>query len=206
MKISNEHLDILIEVINIGVGKAANILNQMVNEKIKLSVPSVKVLTLQEFYNSMPLHGSPFLSSVSLTFKSDFAGSCELIFSTEGASKLVTMFSDKDDLDEDEFNEMKQSTLAEIGNIVLNSLIGTISNLLSQKFIYTTPKYAEGTIQDLYKSSVYAKSTYILIAETNFEMVTSNISGNFLLIFETGSIDILFSKIELVNQSGNFKL
>ncbi|MFP5259477.1 MAG: chemotaxis protein CheC, partial [Acidobacteriota bacterium] len=45
MSLSSLQLDILQELINIGVGRAAGMLNQMVNTHIQLQVPVLRVLT-----------------------------------------------------------------------------------------------------------------------------------------------------------------
>ena len=48
MSMTPEQIDALKELINIGVGKAAAMLNQMVNIRVHLKVPFVKVLTLSK--------------------------------------------------------------------------------------------------------------------------------------------------------------
>lgn len=206
IKVNEDHIDIIKEIINIGVGKAANLLNQLVNKRIRLSVPNINFATTDELPEYLSEFKGSEISSIILTFKGDFSGSCQLLFATEGASKLVSMFTEENVVDEDEFNEIKQSTLSEIGNIVLNSLIGTISNVLSQKFIYTPPKYIEDSVENLFNIDDSSKSQSVLLATTRFEMDDTNIVGDFLLIFETGSIEILITKIDKINEQGSLFL
>lgn len=204
--INENQIDIIKEIINIGVGKAANLLNQLVNKRIKLSVPDINFVTISELPEFLKDLKNSDISSIVLNFKGEFSGSCQLLFATEGAKVLVSIFTEDEIIDQDEFNEIKQSTLSEIGNIVLNSLIGTISNVFAQKFIYTPPKYIEDKIQNLFIKEKNYISQNVLLATTRFEMQDTNIIGDFLLIFETGSIEILLEKIEKINEEGSLFL
>lgn len=202
IQISEDQIDIIKEIINIGVGKAANLLNQLVNKRILLSVPSIIFSTTEELPNYLKDFSSNDIASIILDFKGDFSGSCQLLFATDDAHKLVSIFTEEDIIDQDEFNEIRQSTLSEIGNIVLNSLIGTISNVLAQKFIYTPPKFKEDNVNKLFNLNNSKESHNVLLATTRFEMEDTNIVGDFLLVFETGSNEILLEKIDIINENG----
>lgn len=205
-EITEDHFDIIKEIINIGVGKAANILNQMLHEHVKLKVPNIKLISLDELPKQLPEFEGMTVSSINLSFKSYFAGSCQLLFSTEGAQKLVSIFTNEPIADEDEFIEIKQSVLSELGNIVLNSLIGVLSNSLSQKFVYIPPKYSEDNLDIIMEQYGEKDYIYVLIATTSFEMINTNIKGHFLLLFEMSTIDVLLDKIEIINANGKFNL
>lgn len=204
--LNEDQIDIIKEIINIGVGKAANLLNQLVNKHIKLSVPAIHFITIKDLPEYIQEFRSHEISSIILNFKGEFSGSCQLLFATEGAKVLVSIFTDEEIKDQDEFNEIKQSTLSEIGNIVLNSLIGTISNVFLQRFIYTPPKYVEDSIDNIFKKENINNVQNVLLATTRFEMEDTDIVGDFLLIFETGSIEILIDKIEEINKQGSLFL
>ncbi|HRP03100.1 MAG TPA: chemotaxis protein CheC [Candidatus Kapabacteria bacterium] len=200
--ITDEHIDIVKEIVNIGVGKAANLLNHLINENIKLSVPNIYFTNTNELPKFLMKYQDVSISVVNLGFKGELSGSCQLLFATDGAKLLVSIFTDEDITDEDEFNEIRQHTLSEIGNIVLNSLIGTISNILSQKFLYRTPKYIECSVANFLSENDIVEVQDVMLATTRFIIQEANITGEFLLIFETGSMDTLIEKIELVNQKG----
>jgi chemotaxis protein CheY-P-specific phosphatase CheC len=48
MKTSPEQLDALRELINIGIGRAAGVLNEMLSAHIQLYVPDVEILSAEE--------------------------------------------------------------------------------------------------------------------------------------------------------------
>ena len=46
-------------------------------------------------------------------------------------------------------NAVMAGTLNEIGNIVINGVIGTIGNILAKPFDFSVPNYVEGKLQEL---------------------------------------------------------
>ncbi len=48
MNISANQIDALKELVNIGIGRAAGVLNQMVSAHIKLQVPRIQIITLRD--------------------------------------------------------------------------------------------------------------------------------------------------------------
>jgi chemotaxis protein CheC len=199
MQLTPLQFDTVREVINIGVGKAAGILNKMFTYRIDLEVPTISILSAEDLIKELDdgLHES--ISSVNLSFKGEFSGLAKLIFPTESAAKLVTAFTEED-TDEEDLDEIRSATLAEIGNIVLNSLMGSIGNSLSLRINYSTPIYIEDRIEQLLNLKKAQVEPYSMLAKTKFNIEKLNISGNFVLLFEIGSLDKFIHLIDdLIN-------
>ena len=124
-----EYIDFLKELLNIGVGKGANILNVMLRSHVQLTVPSVLLIDIEDLEAELGHIIREQISVVDLGFHDDLAGAAKLIFPRESAKKLVNMVLEEED--EVEFDSIKADTLTEIGNVVLNSVTGTISNFLN---------------------------------------------------------------------------
>ncbi|HWQ10273.1 MAG TPA: chemotaxis protein CheC [Holophaga sp.] len=190
MTLTPLQLDILQELINIGVGRAAGMLNQMVNTHIQLQVPVLKVLTpaqLAEMYAARP---NSVFSAVQLTFTGEFAGISALIFPPESASKLVTVVLGNEAMPTDPL--MRSGTLQEVGNIVLNGVMGSIANILKEPLRYSPPGYIEADIASI----VGAGDGMILVARTQFSMKDHLIEGEVLIIFSLSSFDSLLTAID----------
>lgn len=194
--LTSSQMDTIKEIINIGVGKAANLLNSLISSHIDLKVPELKVITIKELITEVQQDHGEVLSAVSLPFSGGFSGIAKLIFPTESAGTLVSVFIDEEDGNND-LDTLKIGTLSEIGNIVLNSLLGTISNFLNINLNYTPPNYLESEISDLLYSAKTSITEACLYARTNFLIRTLEISGDFVLIFELGSLNKL---IEMIDQ------
>ncbi|MEH1768895.1 chemotaxis protein CheX [Nostoc sp.] len=194
MNVTAEELDALQELINIGVGRAASLLNEMVDSHIGLKIPYVKVLTATETYQELATRfHDDSLASVRLGFTGSFSGAAGLIFPTDSASSLVAVLTGEEPGSPD-LDAVKIGTLSEIGNIVINGVMGSLSNVLKQHVNYTLPIYLEDTIENLLLSS-YESDSKILLAQARFIIEELEIIGDIILIFHVGTFDALINAI-----------
>lgn len=204
--ITEEQLDALQEFINIGVGRAAGMLNEMIESPILLTVPVLKILNSEALKQEVTLRfSSHCLSVVKLDFSGGFSGSAELVFPTESASTLVALLTGED-RDSPDLDEVKIGTLTEVGNIVINGVLGSISNLLKQRMNYRLPTYFEDTIEGLLSSNYsFDINAIFLLAQTKFEIRQLEIMGEIILIFEMSSfselLDCIDQELDLISQS-----
>jgi len=205
MEITSEHIDVIQEMINIGVGQAANLLNSLSGKHVKLSVPIVQIITPEQLLDFFKNHNVlDNLSSVTLTFSGPLSGSSKLIFSTESASKLVMAFTDQTQ-DELDFDEIQAETLSEIGNIVLNSLVGSLANLLNINLNYSIPLYLTGTIDQILSADLSFKDDgIILLARTHFSIESLAIEGDFILFIDLKSVPDFVKSLDKFIQEGGF--
>lgn len=194
MHLTADQIDALQEIINIGVGRAASMLNEMIESRIILEIPYIKVLNLEELQQELAqrFHEDCF-AAVRLGFKGSFCGMAELVFPRESASTLVSVLTGED-IGSPDLDAVKIGTLSEIGNIVINGVMGSISNVLKQHMNYGIPMYLEDTIEHLVLSDYVINQT-ILLAQTSFTIEQLEIMGDIILIFEMTSFDALLTAI-----------
>ncbi|MUG95276.1 chemotaxis protein CheC [Scytonema sp. UIC 10036] len=194
MNVTADQLDALQELINIGVGRAASLLNEMIDSHICLEIPFVKVLTASQAYQELATrfeHDS--LASVRLGFTGSFYGTAGLIFPTESASTLVAVLTNEEPGSAD-LDAVKIGTLSEIGNIVINGVMGSIGNVLKQHLNYTLPVYLEDTIDNLLLSTNVSNSQ-IILAQARFTIKQLEIIGDIILVFELSTFETLINVI-----------
>ena len=119
--LSDKQNDALKEMINIGVGKGAAMLNAILDTHINLEVPFVSVLTQSEFFDDLSRNQFESIAAVNLAFKGDLSGNVELIFPRESAVNLVAALTDSDPKNV-VMDTIRSGTLSEIGNIVINAI------------------------------------------------------------------------------------
>jgi chemotaxis protein CheC len=197
MYLTDIQLDYLKEIINIGVGRSANVLNKVVKNRVSLQVPIVQIIKVSEI-NKRFGYGDENLSIVSMNFQGELKGKAELIFPSTSAIKIVDLLTDKvyPNL---EMDDLRSSSLNEVGNIVLSALIGSIGNILKIRFKYSIPKYKECRNSDIV-NNYESESDYVIFAETHFYIKDNNIDGSFILFFVVKSFEHF---IDLLNQSLN---
>jgi chemotaxis protein CheC len=194
MNLTPMQTDALTEVINIGVGKASGILNDMLNSHIVLSVPTIRVFGFREIENEISNLFEENSALVQMKFKGLFSGTATLVFPADSASKLVDLvvgeFAGTSDMD-----TIRIGTLTEVGNIVLNGVVGSLANMLKIQVNYSIPAYQDDNLASMISNASLKNKNVILLAHTNFSVESQLIKGNIVLIFEVGTFENLINAI-----------
>jgi chemotaxis protein CheC len=177
---------------NIGVGRAAGVLNEMVESTINLQVPAIKIVAPAELQKEIGVEDKS-LAAVNLGFRGTFSGTAALVSPTDSASKLVSVLTGDVD-DPTDLDSVRAGTLTEVGNIVLNEVMGSMANVLEERLEYSVPTYLEETLINLLSTNATLEAS-ILVAETGFVIEELQLHGDVLLCLELGSFDALLKAI-----------
>jgi chemotaxis protein CheC len=195
MEVTPYQVDALKELINIGVGRAAGILNRMLRYHIILQVPDIKILTPLELNVQTANLEDDQLAAVEMAFSGPFSGTAALMFSSHSAAKLVSILVDEHSASSRDFDLLRIGTLQEVGNIVLNGVMGSIANILNQPIDYAPPTFEEGRFESLILAQAADPKATVLLAQTHFSIQQVLIEGDVVIIFEVGAFDALLSHI-----------
>lgn len=197
-QLTEEQSDALRELINIGVGNAAGMLSEMIEFHIKLQIPEVDVVSPLELQNELKNRlGTDPLSAVKLGFSGSFAGGAQLVFPTDSAASLVSVLTGED-VGNPDLDALKISTLSEVGNIVINGVMGSIGNVLNRSLDYAVPSYAEEQIDRLLPNQKSDPSSAVLLAPARFSIEELHVQGDIIIFFDVGSFEILLDAIAAV--------
>ncbi|MGL5061583.1 MAG: chemotaxis protein CheC [Microcoleus sp.] len=195
MELTADEIDALKELINIGVGQAAGMLNEMLQFPIELQIPEVELLTPVELQAAMKERfGIEQLSVVQLGFNGSFSGSAQLLFPTDSAVNLVSVLTGEDKASPD-LDSLKISTLTEVGNMLINGVMGSIGNVLNQPLDYEVPYYTEEEIEQLLLKEESQDYGSVLLAPAHFYVAQLEIQGDIILFFDVGSFKLLLDAI-----------
>lgn len=200
MNLTVDQLDTLQELVNIGVGRAASVLNEMIECHIRLQVPFIRVFSPGQMKHELENRlGVSLVSAVRLGFSGSFSGLAQLVFPTDSASKLVALLTNEE-VGTPDLDAVKIGTLTEVGNIVINGVMGSMSNLLRQHLNYSLPMYLEDTVEHLVGSKHLESNTTVLLAQARFTIEQLQIAGDIILIFKVGSFDALLKALEKIEE------
>lgn len=196
---TEEQLDALKEMINIGAGRAAGILNDLLQARVNLKIPVLKIITIGDVKEEIEEKSDERVATVQLRFKGAFSGKAKLVFPTTSASKLISVVMGKDE-NNDDLDSVRTGVLMEMGNIVINGVMGSISNILSQRITYSTPHYMEEAINydQAPVDPELEPSRVLVLAQTHFTIEKHKIEGNVALIFDFGSFGMLLEAIDAI--------
>lgn len=194
--IAQRSLAILQEMVNIGVGKGAQVLNTLLNHHVVLDVPEVLETTSRDLFSALELEESQALSCVQMGYRGSLQGEVQLLFSAEAASQMVSLII-AEEVAPEELDFIQQATLTEVGNIVINAVIGTLSNLLGFHLEYTLPSFRGGTWGDVESHKALNPLEIILLAKTTFTIEELSLAGNMVLFFSWPTYRNLEEALEL---------
>ncbi len=195
MQLNQDQIDALEEVINIGVGRAASTLYDMIEQHIELRVP--KIIICDELKLSENISGAEEAldTSVAQAFEGAISGTAMLAFPESSGTKLAKILSDPD-IEEDELESDLAGILEEVGNIFLNGVLGSIANLFEDDFLYTVPEVHDGVpVEVVLTDAATDDECFYLVADARFDVADSEISGSLLLVFNTGEFSSLLDKL-----------
>jgi len=187
IELNELELDMLTEMFNLGVGKAASSLSTMVKQEIKLSVPKVEFLSVAQLANE--LGANTTICSVSQMLSGPFSAQSMLLFPEENSLNIVRKLLGED-LPDETIEELQQEAFSEIGNIVLNACIGAFAESLKTEFKIDLPIFEISKPPDLLNVSENKNETALFI-RIDLTLSTSDITGYMAFLMGTMSLEKL---------------
>ena len=193
LKLNDLQKDALKEVGNIGAGHAATALSQLLNAKINLSEPSIDVIKFRDLASRVG-HQNQMVAALHMYIRGEAPGQIVVLFDREQAIDFVGTFLKRVIGDIQVFDSIADSTLKEIGNIIAGSYLSAINNLTGQNVLPSVPTLSYGTVQAAFRTlmSILPDQDVFLI-ESAFLDKEKEVSGQFILIPETGSLGPLLA-------------
>lgn len=182
-------LDVLKEMGNIGVGNAATALSQLLNfEKVDIFLPDVALCPLDEIPDMM---GGAEKTVIAIYIEAPGEVSFYTVFllSLDSADSLITSLTGEAYSAQD---EMGQSVLREVGNIITAAYLNALSFMTDLTFLPTPPMLAvdmAGAILGTILAEANIAEDYILVLKTAFATAAGAIEGSFLIIPDMDSLD-----------------
>jgi len=184
--------DALAELSNMAMARAANSLRQMIKHQVELSVPSVEIVSKEAATQLISKPTNATLVAIRQDFTGAFSGRALLIFPESSSLELVRVVVGTQLPLEDIVN-LEDEALAETGNIILNSWVATIANLLKSGLKMSLPTVVRGDSSQMFKSD--ESQSLVLFLHIKFEISTKEIRGYVALLMDIPSVEELRSLI-----------
>ncbi|MEM6655830.1 MAG: hypothetical protein AAF596_08515, partial [Planctomycetota bacterium] len=147
---------------------------------------------------------NPLNTSVIQDFSGLVHGRALLAFPRSSGVALARLLCEEDE-GQDELELDLAGILEEVGNIVLNGVLGSLSNLLEGNLDYSVPRLTTDRGADAViceRGACDATSDHtILMADTHFEVADSEINGSLLLAFNMSEIRPLLDNLILSTEA-----
>ncbi len=136
-QVTENYYDVLKELGNIGAGNAMTALSQMLQCKVDMKVPQVKLLEFGQVGDMMGGE-EQIMVGVFLGVEGDVTGSMMFMVEEASARHLIQKITMGMLPGGSEFEEMGLSAMKEVGNIITGAYLNSLSTMTNLK-IYPTP-------------------------------------------------------------------
>ena len=201
-------LDAIREVGNIGTGNAATALSGLLSRMIHMDVPKTELVSIYELGEH---YGDPLQVVGAVFVRSTGGFGCSLIFiqNEEDADVMVELllkqqfgtFIPINEIPE----EMKDSALSEVGNIVLSSFLNAINLLIGTVHQISVPGVAHDMLSSILDvvASIYGQmgETALLVnTELSVDGLQEGrkISGHIILIPDPDALELLLTRLKVM--------
>ena len=136
-RVTTEYYDVLKELGNIGAGNATTALAQMLQTKVDMKVPQVRLLDFKDVGVVMGGEEQP-VAGIYLAVEGDITGSIMFILEKNAAKSLVSKLMGMPPA-EGGFTDIEISAMKEIGNIITGAYLNSLAQMTNLKMIPSVP-------------------------------------------------------------------
>ncbi|WKY45523.1 chemotaxis protein CheC [Eubacteriaceae bacterium ES2] len=191
-------IDVLREIGNIGGGNAASALASILDEKVDMTLPNVRITGFDQAVED--LGGAETMTvSVLVSFSGEAEGMIVFLINMEDAKRIMSLLlGGSDDDDDDELSEMKLSAIKEIGNILAASYINSIASLTGLRIDVSVPYVAIDMVGALMSVPIIefgAIGDKLMFIEENFIGERGSLNSNIIMFAEINTLKIIMEKL-----------
>jgi chemotaxis protein CheC len=204
MQLTSIQQDALVELLNIGFGRAGASLSQLTGHRVILEVPSVTVHEIAELSSALQQVIRDEVATVHQIFSGPVAGDALLVLDHQGAARLKELLTDEPALPL-AIDASAREVLTEVGNILLNACLGTFGNLLRVQVSFSIPRLnletLGGVIESLRVNNEGVR--YALVVHAGFRLRDREVKGYLIIVLSVSSLDRLVRAVEQWEQSSH---
>lgn len=189
--------DALVELLNIGFGRAASSLSQLTGHRVLLEVPHVTIHPVEGLSESLEKVIQSEVASVHQIFSGPVAGDALLILDQAGASMLKELLTNEPALPLS-IDASAREVLTEVGNILLNACLGSFGNLLKVQVTFSVPQLNLESLGAILESLRVNQEgmKYALVVHAGFKLRDAEVRGYLVIVLSVASLDRLLRAVE----------
>ena len=184
--VSAKYMDVLKEIGNIGAGNATTALASMLQCRIDMNVPEVKLIEVDELTESFG-GAQRVMTAIFLEVEGDITGNIIFLLEQGSAKFLVSKLMGMEV--SDDFGEMELSCIKEISNIIAGSYLNSLSTLTNLKIYPSVPHLQMDMVETILHTPAKENTKandQILFIQTEFKD-DIQLGGYFVMIPDTES-------------------
>ncbi len=197
MELNTIQHDALVELLNIGFGRAGASLSKLTQQRVLLDVPQVAIHPITHLNQSLGKLVDERVASVHQVFSGPVAGDALLLLDPIAAATLTELLTDVPPLSMD-LDPSSREVFTEVGNIVLNACIGTFGNMLQVPVSFSVPDVDVTTVQAVVDRMLDSGDAlrYALVITAGFRLRESAVTGYVVIVLTVLSLKRLIDALD----------
>lgn len=194
-----DRLDILEEMVNIGLGRSSAAVADLLDVFVTMSAPKILDISPENIisYLTDEIGISEMVSMVRQTFRGEFSGEAIMVFPEWPESILCSLaasFSDHSSLD---CEIVQEEMLLELGNIIFGACMGKIAELLDTKLSFSVPQIIlkRATISQLHSRN-FGEERSILVIENVLRIDEEKVKFYLFIIINSKTLSWLYQTLD----------
>jgi len=189
--------DALIELLNIGFGRAAASLSELTGHRVLLEVPHVSIHPIQELKEALRAFVDDQVATVHQIFSGPVGGDALLVLDFKAAGMLKELLTNEPPLPLP-IDASGREVLTEVGNILLNACLGTFGNILQVQVSFSVPHLNLDTLNAVMQSLLVNREglRYALVVHAGFRLRDAEVRGYLVIVLSVASLDRLIRAVE----------
>ena len=190
--------DALVELINIGFGRAAAALSKLTGHRVQLEVPHITMCPIDQMGDYLRPLVKAEVASVHQIFSGQVEGDALLVLDQHSAAILKELLTNEPALPLD-LDRSAREVLTEIGNILLNACLAVFGNLLKVHVRFSVPHLHVESVENVLTSMVIDSEELAeaLMSHTRFHVRASKVTGYLVILLGVTSLDRLILELDM---------
>lgn len=193
--LDDDALDAIRELMSIGVGRAAAALSELMGQRIDLSIPSIQICHTDDCRCRLFGEFREAETVILQKFSGNIQGCASLCFPEASSLALARLLSGEMGTSTDGLDAELSGILLEVGNIVLNGVMGSLSNAMNSHLTYNLPELRTMDRHGTYVFQDALREDDVLIGNICFRVAQQPIEGSVVIVFAVGSLTNMLDSI-----------
>ena len=196
-ELGENQMDVFREIGSIGNGNAITALSGILSEKISMELPEVNILEFNMAQNKIG-DAEEIVGAVLVEMSGELSGLMMLILKRDFIKTMIKKVLSYEKENLLDMEEMEESLLIEVGNIMLSSYISALSSLTNIQIHLSVPQFAVnmlGGIFSMHMAMMGIESDQIMMITGAFSIGGEEMDSNILLLPDIRSLNVLMKKL-----------
>lgn len=197
--------DVVREILNIGLARAADSFAVIAQEKVLLEVPSLDLMPGSGILDRVGEYQRSHVT-IQSDIRGDFNGTTLMFFSGQHVQRLSKVCLRMNTPASVHIDEMQESLLLEISNIITGALVTQLANILKAKIYGAPPVAPQGNIADSLNNLLTSQPVVqplIFSVITQFSDKENSVELPLMLFFDRATFEKILEIIRTYDIMGN---